>query len=229
MSTAVQTIEKLQRFLATKFPQVKVDGDIGKVTRGAISALAVAGDIQQVQEIISEVVPIRTDGIFGKNSWAALQRLDELGDIESAGLETIAPGDRFIVKGSFFAGPQDIRAFKKCKAAGGSDVHCFAKGDNGVGFRGVDCTSTEKLQVALPREIWRRAGKDGGALVRVWANRVDGTPVEFVATMDDTMPALDNIHNGVGIDMNPGCAVKLGIPPEQMNDFTVAKVAYQFV
>jgi hypothetical protein len=58
------------------------------------------------------------------------------------------------VKASSFADPADIKAFRRCKAAGHTDQYCFSKGDNGIGAWGGDTTSDFPL-CALPRDDWK--------------------------------------------------------------------------
>jgi len=111
------------------------------------------------------------------------------------------------VKASSFADPKDVAAFKACKKTGKTDMQCFAVGDNGIGAWGED-TTTNIPMVALPREIWRNAGKTGGDIVII--RRGDK---ECVALLGDTMPSLANIKNGAGIDLNPAAAKALGLTP----------------
>lgn len=110
------------------------------------------------------------------------------------------------VKASSFADPRDVVAFKKCKATGKSDVACFAVGDNGIGAWGHNTAQDTAPMCALPREVWGLAGKKGGARVQV---RYRGVIVEGI--LGDTMPALANIRNGAGIDLNPAFAERLGL------------------
>lgn len=225
MKTAVETIERIQKILQLPFPQVSADGDIGKITRGACKALGAMPDDEkigpvparamrvQIQMELRERFPqVKADGVFGPITFSALSVLDEMGDHESVAEEVEAGtlpaepvSDWQRVKASSFADPADIAGFRRCKAAGGSDVQCFAKGDNGVGYWGADTTADVPL-VALPREDWRHAGKKGGAPVEI---RFPGV-ANFVAALGDTMPARANIRNGAGMDCNPCTVRKLG-------------------
>ncbi len=110
------------------------------------------------------------------------------------------------VKASTFADPADIAAFRRCKASGKTDMQCFAVGDNGIGAWGHDTAQDHTPMVALPREVWKRAGKTGGAKVQV---RYYGRTVN--AILGDTMPSLANIRNDAGIDLNPATCLALGI------------------
>ena len=123
------------------------------------------------------------------------------------------------VRASSFADPKDVEAFKRCKAKGLSDQQCFRVGDNGIGAWGHTTAQERAPMVALPREIWKNAKKRGGAKVLVrYKDR------ECVAILGDTMPALANIRNGAGIDLNPACAKALGLKPP----FLVAGVRWRW-
>lgn len=170
-------------------------------------------DIRDIQEILRRRFPnVTTDGDIGPVCRAAFLELDAMGDHESLAGNPIVPNDHHTGKASFFAGPQDIRGFKSCKRGGGTDVHCFAFGDNGVGFWGRDCTSETKPLAAVPREVWQQAGKTGGARLSV---TYKGKTVE--GELGDTMPKLANVKNGAIIDLNPAFAIEFGIDPEKMN------------
>jgi hypothetical protein len=112
------------------------------------------------------------------------------------------------MKASSFADPADIKAFKKCKSEGKSDMTCFKVGDNGIGLWGHDTAQEHTPMCALPRDVWKLAGKKGGAKVAVVAN---GRTV--VGILGDTMPHTSNIKNGAGIDLNPAFAKQLGLKP----------------
>lgn len=211
MNTAIADIEEIQAIAQKEYRLVKVDGDIGKITTGAVRALVDTTHIKDIQSILQRRFSIKVDGMVGDHTMRALAELDELGDIESASTAPQAKSER--LQASFFAGPQDVRGFRRCKGMGGSDVYCFGKGDNGIGKWGQDTTLTTRNSAALPREVWRRAGKSGGA--RLWVEH-KGKRVE--GFLDDTMPALENIENGADIDLNPGYAVAFGVDPEQMNN-----------
>ena len=117
------------------------------------------------------------------------------------------------VKASSFADPADVRAFEKCKANGGSDQFCFSKGDNGIGKWGHRTAQETTPMAALPREVWQRASKVGGAKLEV---RYNGKIVAGI--LGDTMPSLANIKNGAGIDLNPAFAKGLGLTPPFLKD-----------
>ena len=112
------------------------------------------------------------------------------------------------VTASSFADPLDVHAFRACKARGHSDEECFKVGDNGIGAWGHDCAQEIEPMAALPREVWRGAGKRGGARLSVTHN---GITVHGI--LGDTMPSLAHITNGAGIDLNPAFAKALGLQP----------------
>ena len=106
------------------------------------------------------------------------------------------------VKATIFANPSDIAAFKKCNARGNSDNSCFKVGDNGIGAWHDD-TTVDKPYCALPPEKWEHLGSAArGAIVEV-CNIATGETIE--CELRDTMPHIENITNGAGIDLNP-CA-----------------------
>ncbi len=121
---------------------------------------------------------------------------------------TESPARWHNVKASSFADSADVDAFKRCKAQGKTDAQCFRVGDNGIGKWGHFTAQESSPMCALPYEVWREAGKKGGAVVVV---RYRGR--EVVGILGDTMPRLANIRNGAGIDLNPAFAKRLGINP----------------
>lgn len=124
------------------------------------------------------------------------------------------------VKASTFADPEDVRRYLRCKKRGGTDRECYRVGDNGIGKWGHPTASYSSPYIALPYEVWQEAGAKGGELVRVAYNgRV------IIAQLGDTMPHLDNITNGCGIDLNPSAGLMLGIQPGE----TVDGVGWEWV
>lgn len=111
------------------------------------------------------------------------------------------------VKATTFADPADVRRWIYCKKQGGTDRECYRVGDNGIGKWGHFTAQSKTPMVALPVEVWSRAGKVGGAPVHLLYR---GRHVQ--AILGDTMPHLRNITNGAGIDLNPAAALALGIP-----------------
>lgn len=116
------------------------------------------------------------------------------------------------VNASSFADPADVAAFHLCKAAGGTDVYCFGKGDNGVGKWGDDCSQGSGPACALPPEDWAQFG----AAARKKAVRVRILGREVVCELRDTMPHRANITNGAGIDLSPDTVAAFGLKPPLM-------------
>lgn len=211
--SAISDIEAIQRILASEFPEVEPDGDVGKITTAALKALKDEAKIEAIQKILQPYTDEElSPPIVGPRTLHALKVLDEKGDIEE--LDRIRPlGDVHTVKASSFADPADVRAFRACKQRGGTDQQCFAKGDNGIGAWGAFTAQEDEPMAALPREVWRDAGKRGGAPLEVTYR---GVAIKGV--LGDTMPALANIRNGAGIDLNPAFSNKLGLRPPFLVD-----------
>lgn len=146
---------------------------------------------------IQTILEVEADGDWGKISQAALDKVTTKVLLNSTkGLA------------SSFADPADIKAFKLCKAKGGSDLKCFSVGDNGQGLWGDDTTANVPM-CALPREDWRHLGaKARGAKVRVRVGTKD-----VICELRDTMPSKSRIKNGVVIDLNPAASAALGLNP----------------
>lgn len=113
---------------------------------------------------------------------------------------------------SSFADPKDVEAFRKAKAEGATDAEAFKVGDNGIGLWGDNTAQTEIPMCALPREVWREKWGPGDAArgKRVAVTYMGRT---VVGELRDTMPSLDKITNGAGIDLNPGFARAFGLTP----------------
>ncbi len=150
---------------------------------------------------IQEILGVTPDGIWGPKSQAALDIL----------IAPAAAEGWHDVKGSSFADPADVRAFKRCKAAGGSDQECFKVGDNAIGAWGDDTSEGSGPSIALPPEDWQPFAPARGKKVQV---RYGEKTV--VAELKDTMPHKRNIKNGAGIDMNPDTCRALGLEPPVM-------------
>lgn len=116
------------------------------------------------------------------------------------------------VKASSFADLADLRAFKRCKAEGKTDLQCFAVGDNGIGCYG-DLTAQEHTPMcALPPEtmklLWGSKAKARHQKVIVMHESDSITCI-----VADVMPSRWYIKNGCGIDLNPAAAKALGLRP----------------
>ncbi len=148
---------------------------------------------------IQEILGVTPDGLWGPKSQAALNALI-----------TGIPLDWHDVKASSFADPADVRAFKRCKANGGSDQECFKVGDNAIGAWGDSTAEGSGPCVALPVEDWESFGKTGARFKKVEVKYSDKT---VTAQLKDTMPHKANIKNGAGIDLNPDTCRALGLEP----------------
>lgn len=166
----------------------------------------------QVRKEIQELLLVGADGIIGPRTEKALELLESLPDEAQWPLPAITPPDGDIHCGtaSSFADRGDVKAFRECKADGGSDQHCFSKGDNGIGFTGRDCTDESIAYVALPPEKWKpRFGSALAATARPVLVTIKGqTHTCFIG---DTMPHEANITNGAIIDLAPGAAKLFGL------------------
>jgi len=118
------------------------------------------------------------------------------------------------VVASSFADPDDVDAFKACKAKGGSDNYCFGLGDNGIGFMGDDCTGPTPM-CALPFEDWmEKWGSPENARLKPVVVTANGKTVTCL--MGDTMPKRAKIKNGAGIDLSPAAVAAVGLKPPIM-------------
>ncbi len=161
---------------------------------------------KETWKAIQTKVGVTADGIPGPMTADAIA--------DALGIDTSSE-EVHVGKASSFADPADVAAFNKCKANGHSDQECFKVGDNGIGFRGMDCTNPDQPICALPPEDWKEKWGDG--------NTANGKPVEVtwkgksvLGVMGDTMPSKENIQNGAIIDLNPGFAKEFGIKPPFM-------------
>lgn len=154
---------------------------------------------------IQTILGVAPDGIFGKRSQAALDKLILLTSART-------------VKASSFADPKDIAAFKRCKAQGKSDMACFKVGDNGIGQFGADTTSTTKPMVALHADDMKARWKTvKGAAHKPVKVHYNGKTI--TATVEDRMSAPGRI------DLNPGAAKALGLKPP----FLVSGVTWEWI
>lgn len=112
---------------------------------------------------------------------------------------------------SSFADPDDVRAFQRCKARGGSDIECFAVGDNGLGCWGQPTTGDEPI-IALPKDdLQARFGRwQRGKNARVKVT-IHGRTVECLVR--DCMPWKKNLHNKAGLDLAPGAQRAFALQP----------------
>jgi hypothetical protein len=107
---------------------------------------------------------------------------------------------------SSFADPDDVEAFKRCKASGKTDKQCFAVGDNGIGCwgdpthegTGPSCA----LHVSLIQSKWgsKSAGKHKKVHVRYGHHEVE-------CVLKDICGVKDRI------DLNPDAVAAIGLKP----------------
>lgn len=111
------------------------------------------------------------------------------------------------VLASSFADVADVAEYRRWKAKGASDKFAFAHGDNGIGCWG-DNTTIDTPMCALPPEDWKTFKRPHLQPILVV---VKGRTVRCL--LADTMPKRANIHNGAGIDLNPGAQRAFGLLP----------------
>lgn len=186
--------------------ELVIDGKPGPITEEAISSLTSAA--------IS--YPDSTWPLAASEPVAAQPAVDSTGapltgESLSAFKSASAPAPVIhSVMASSFADPADIRAFNECKAEGKSDEDCFSRGDNGIGFTGMNCGTDEVCICALPPEEWQpKWGSSKNATGRKVSVTYNGKTV--VGVMGDTMPHEKSITNGCGIDLNPGFVKAFGL------------------
>jgi len=173
----------------------------------------------QIRQQIQELLLVGSDGIFGPKTEAAFDLLAGLPDDSPWPIPAIPNigGEVHKGKASSFADEADVRAFKKCKAQGNSDQHCFAFGDNGIGFTGRDCTDENVPYVAVPPEKWKpKFGSASAATGKTVLVTIGGQ--EHACVIGDTMPHESNITNGAVIDLAPGAQKIFGLKAPFMVD-----------
>ena len=166
--------------------------------------------VRDAAKAIQQILGVSPDGDIGPRTREAFDALDAL-PLDAEWPQTGQQVHK--VKASSFADPADIAAFKRCKASGLSDQQCFRVGDNGIGKWGDDCTVNTPI-CALPPEMWQEFGDSArGKKVLVTGNKAS-----VVCELRDTMPHLEHIHNGAGIDLNEAACHALGMRPPMMLD-----------
>lgn len=152
------------------------------------------------------------DGILGPMSDAAWEKLRLLAAREWRSQQVDGGVHPCVL--SSFADPADIRGFKKCKAAGGTDKYCFGFGDNGEGYWGDDTTTAEPQCAFPPDTMIETWGSINAAHNEIVLVQYAGKVVKCRVT--DRMPWRKNIMNGAGCDLNPGAQRALGLAPPFM-------------
>lgn len=154
--------------------------------------------MNKIQEI-QRTLGVTPDGVWGPKSAAALEAVLHPGEIIHQ------------VLASSFADPADVRAFKRCKAKGKSDLECFKVGDNGKGVWGDDTTTSDPACALPPEDMEERWGSIDAAKHKKVIVEVGGKRV--VCTLKDRMPRRAAITNGCGIDLTPGACAALDLKP----------------
>lgn len=168
----------------------------------------------EARKAVQKILLVAEDGVIGPKTLQALTLLCSLPADAAWPANNPTPHFEGIhpVTASSFADPADVAAFTHCKASGYSDLACFARGDNGVGKWGDDCSSGSGPACALPPEDWHPFG-DGARKKKV--NVVVGEK-SVICELRDTMPHKDHITNGAGIDLSPDACAELGLHPPVM-------------
>jgi len=158
---------------------------------------------------IQGIIGVTQDGIWGRKSQAALDAIIH----PQTPVESSPSVHRGLA--SSFADPADVRAFKRCKAAGGSDQDCFKVGDNGVGCWGDDVSEGTGASCALPPDDM--AEKFGGVAEAKHAKvKVTANGRTIICILKDRMPWKKNITNKAIIDLNPDAVLQIGLKPPIM-------------
>lgn len=156
---------------------------------------------------IQRILCVADDGLFGPKSKAALDNLLAANPASEWPVSETVKG-----KATSFADPADIAAFKKCKAQGKSDQECFKVGDNGIGYTGLDVTTTVIPYVAVQPDYmiakWGDVNKAAGKGVIVTIGKQTHTCI-----VGDRMPWVKNTKNGAVIDLAPGAQKLFGLKP----------------
>ena len=123
---------------------------------------------------------------------------------------------------SSFADPDDVRNFRKWysiyigqgKDPAEAERLSFAKGDNGVGMWGDDCTGPVPMCALPPEDMFERWGSIDAARHR--PVEVSCNARSVICTLADRMPHRPNIQNGAGIDLSPAACEALNLRPPVM-------------
>lgn len=114
---------------------------------------------------------------------------------------------------SSFADPADIRAFKKCKGKGYSDEHCFAVGDNGLGYWDDSTVEGTGNSCALHKSLLREKFGDD------WRKKARNSQVRVTVQNKSALCFVRDICGKVDrIDLNPDAVRALGMEPPILVD-----------
>lgn len=169
-------------------------------------------DAEQIQ-LCQLALGVAPDGIAGKktqDAWDKLTRPPPPTD-----------KDKHDVIASSFADPADVEAFKRCKAQGHSDTHCFGLGDNGIGCWGDSTVEGSGPSCALPPEVMKVIwGSKANAKHQKVAVQRKANQQQVVCVVKDQMPSIANLANEAMIDLNPDACYALGLKPPIMEPVT---------
>jgi hypothetical protein len=116
---------------------------------------------------------------------------------------------------SSFADIADVRAFKRAKANGMTDVEAFEYGDNGVGCFGDDLTTLKVPYVAVPPDdMLEKWGSVKAAKHKAVDVKINGVTKRCL--VGDRMPWRKNIRNRAVIDLAPGAQKAFNLKPPFM-------------
>lgn len=164
--------------------------------------------LTQIIREVQEAVGVTVDGNAGPKTWEAIHK-------RLVPQPAPAPSKPITGKASSFADPKDVAAFRKCKAQGGNDQECFAKGDNGIGCWGDDTTNLDIPYVAVrPDDMIARFGSIDAAMHQPLKLTIGSQT--HICIAGDRMPWAKNVKNGAVIDLAPGAQKLFGLKPPFM-------------
>ena len=171
-----------------------------------------ATNLDPLIRAVQKELKVPVDGDPGPITWKAIYKKVTGKDWK----EPIKPEKDWTVNAhrsiaSSFADPADVKAFKKCKLTGKTDLQCFAVGDNGIGQFGANTAQLHTPMCALHKnDMIAKWGSVNGAAhkkVDVW---VKGKTVR--CSVEDRMSAPGRI------DLNPAAAKVLDLNPPFLVD-----------
>lgn len=156
----------------------------------------------ETRQEIQKLLGTDPDGVIGRKSQAALSRLIEADDFS----EWPQSAEVHDAIASSFADPEDVEAFKRCKATGKTDQQCFAVGDNGIGVWG-DNTAQEAVPMCAihASDMIEKWGSVNGAKHQKVSCTIKGKTVEMLCA--------DRLGVKGRIDLNPASLKALGLHP----------------
>lgn len=157
------------------------------------------------------------DGFIGPKTLSVLNRLVNTADDSQWPKFTDEGEIEHQVIASDFADPADLAEYKRAKAEGKSEQEALAVGDNCVGRWGDFTGDPDGVPMcALPPEEWEQFGSSA----RGKKLSVTHKSVTVIGELRDTMPKLEDIKNGAGIDLNPAFLKQFGLNSPIMEPVT---------